>query len=63
MLKLEEVHTDEIMTKTDRASMRYSLEMRCPILDYRIVDHSMRIPFEYKYRQGIKKYILKDILY
>ena len=54
---------DEIMTKADRASMRYSLELRCPILDYRIVDYSMRIPLEYKYRNGIKKYILKDILY
>ncbi len=54
---------DEIMTKTDRASMRFSLEMRCPMLDHRIVDFAMRVPMEYKYRDGIKKYILKDILY
>ena len=54
---------DEIMTKTDRASMRFSLEMRCPVLDHRIVDYSMRIPLKYKYKDGIKKYILKDILY
>ncbi len=54
---------DEIMTKTDRASMRFALELRCPILDHRIVNYSMRVPIEYKYRRGIKKYILKDILY
>ena len=54
---------DEILTKTDRASMRYSLEMRCPILDTRIVDYSMQIPIEYKYYKREKKHILKDVLY
>lgn len=54
---------DEIMTKTDRASMRYSLEMRAPLLDHRIVDYSMQIPLKYKYKGDVKKYILKDILY
>ena len=53
---------DEIMTKTDRASMRFSLEMRSPLLDHRIVDYSMRIPMKYKYAKGEKKMILKDIL-
>lgn len=53
---------DEIMTKTDRASMRFSLEMRSPLLDHRIVDFSMRIPMKYKYTKGEKKMILKDIL-
>ncbi|WP_278300997.1 asparagine synthase C-terminal domain-containing protein [Butyrivibrio hungatei] len=54
---------DENLTKVDRESMRFSLEARCPLLDYRIVDFSMKIPFQYKYNNGVKKYILKDILY
>lgn len=54
---------DENLTKVDRGTMRFSLEARCPLLDYRIVDYSMKIPFKYKYKDGIKKYILKDILY
>ena len=54
---------DENLTKVDRGTMRFSLEARCPLLDARIVDFSMKIPFEYKYNKGIKKYILKDILY
>lgn len=54
---------DEILTKMDRASMRYSLEVRCPILDYRILEYSFRIPMKYKYRKQEKKYLLKDILY
>lgn len=54
---------DDILTKVDRASMRYSLEARVPILDYRVVKNSLTIPHNYKYHKGIKKYILKQILY
>ena len=43
--------------------MRYSLEARCPILDYRIMEYSYRIPQKYKYFNGDKKHILKEIAY
>ena len=51
------------LCKMDRASMKYSLEARNPLIDYRLVENSFRIPHEYKYHEGIKKYILKDITY
>ncbi len=54
---------EDILQKVDRASMKYSLESRCPILDYRIIEYSFRIPHEFKYKNGEKKYILKEILY
>lgn len=54
---------DEILVKTDRASMKYALEIRCPILDYRIVEYSYSLPHEYKYGIGKKKKILKDLAY
>lgn len=54
---------DDILAKTDRASMKYSLEVRCPLLDYRVIEESFRIPHRYKYRQFDKKYILKEITY
>ncbi|WP_075721214.1 asparagine synthase (glutamine-hydrolyzing) [Roseburia sp. 499] len=54
---------DEILCKTDRASMKYSLEARVPLVDYRLVEYSFRIPHEFKYKSGCKKYILKDITY
>ncbi|MDE5697165.1 MAG: asparagine synthase (glutamine-hydrolyzing) [Lachnospiraceae bacterium] len=54
---------DDILAKTDRASMKYSLEVRCPLLDYRVVEESFRIPHQYKYRRFDKKYILKEITY
>ncbi|WP_026664641.1 asparagine synthase (glutamine-hydrolyzing) [Butyrivibrio sp. FC2001] len=53
----------DILHKVDRASMKYSLESRCPLLDYNVVSTSFRIPLDYMYKDGIKKYILKDILY
>lgn len=53
----------DILHKVDRASMKYSLESRCPFLDYEVAELSLRIPHEYKYRDGIKKYILKKLTY
>lgn len=54
---------DEVLAKTDRASMKYSMEVRCPLLDYRIVEHSFSVPQKYKYAKGNKKYILKALTY
>lgn len=53
----------DILCKVDRASMKYSLESRCPILDTDVMELSFRIPHEYKFAKGIKKKILKDIAY
>lgn len=53
----------DILCKVDRASMKYSLEARCPILDKDVMEYSFRLPHEFKYKAGIKKYILKDIAY
>jgi len=58
---------DEIMCKTDRASMKYSLETRSPLLDYRVVDKSFEIPHKFKYagltKRFDKKHILKELAY
>lgn len=54
---------DEIMTKTDRASMKYSLEVRSPLLDYRVVEKSFEIPHRFKYSHFDKKHVLKSLAY
>jgi asparagine synthase (glutamine-hydrolysing) len=51
---------DDILVKTDRASMMHRLEARCPFLDLHVVDFARRIPSSYKLRGGITKYILKE---
>ena len=48
--------------KVDRASMASSVEVRSPFLDYRVVEFARSLPIEYRYDNGIKKKILKDIL-
>lgn len=52
---------EDILMKVDRASMKYSLECRCPILDKEVMEYSFRISHEFKYSKGTKKAILKDI--
>jgi len=53
---------DDILTKVDRASMRYSLEARVPLLDHRVVEFAYSLPTDIKLKNGAKS-ILKDILY
>lgn len=54
----------DINTKTDRATMRCSLELRSPLMDYRLAEYSRLLPLEYLYSNEYgQKRILKDILY
>ncbi len=50
----------DILTKTDIASMAYSLELRCPFLDKDVIAFADSMPFEYKLQGGDKKHILKN---
>jgi asparagine synthase (glutamine-hydrolysing) len=52
----------DINTKVDRASMRFSLETRSPIMDYRILEFSNSLPQEYKYSNSRQKLILRSVL-
>lgn len=48
--------------KVDRASMASQVEVRSPFLDYRIVEFARTLPVEYRYQDGLKKRITRDIL-
>ena len=52
---------DDILQKVDRATMAVGLEGREPFLDHRIIEWAAQLPDEYKYFNGNKKYILKEI--
>lgn len=61
LLDLETSLPDDMLTKVDRATMRYALECRCPLLDKEIVEYSFKISPDFKDDCGNKKRILKDI--
>lgn len=63
LLDMDTYLPGDILCKMDRASMKYSLEARCPILDVSVMEYSYRLPHEYKFKDGVKKRILKDIAY
>lgn len=54
---------DDLLVKVDRATMKYSLETRVPLLDYRIVEFALNLPEKFKQKGDVSKYILKEILY
>lgn len=61
LLDMETYLPGDILCKVDRASMKYSLEARCPILDQNVMEYSMTLPHSFKYDKGVGKRILKDI--
>ncbi|MBM2829427.1 MAG: asparagine synthase, glutamine-hydrolyzing [Gammaproteobacteria bacterium] len=62
-MMLADVHNylvDDILVKVDRMSMKHSLEVRSPFLDYRIVEFACRLPLEYKIRGSVQKYLVRE---
>ena len=46
----------------DRVSMAYSTELREPFLDYRLVEYAFVQPYEYKIKDGMQKYLLRELV-
>jgi asparagine synthase (glutamine-hydrolysing) len=53
---------DDILVKVDRASMANSLEVRCPLLDHKLMELVAQMPSGLKLRNGQGKYIFKKAL-
>jgi asparagine synthase (glutamine-hydrolysing) len=53
---------EDILVKTDRASMACSLEARAPFLDYKFVEFANSIPFQLKLKGTHSKFILKQAM-
>lgn len=54
---------DNILVKSDRASMAASLELRIPLLDHRIVEFSWRMPAHLRRDEKGGKSLLRQLLY
>jgi asparagine synthase (glutamine-hydrolysing) len=52
---------DDILTKTDRASMFNSLEVRAPFLDRAFAEYACALPRRLKLRGRTRKYLLKCV--
>jgi asparagine synthase (glutamine-hydrolysing) len=59
---LEHYLPDDLLTKIDIASMACSLEARAPLLDYRLVEWTARLPANFKQRGLRRKRLLADSL-
>lgn len=54
--------SDDILTKVDRATMAVSIEGREPFLDHKLIEKSFECPYEFKVKDGYRKYPLRKIL-
>jgi asparagine synthase (glutamine-hydrolysing) len=51
--------SDDILTKVDRASMANSLEVRCPLLDHKVMELAASMPSHFKLQGAIGKHLFK----
>ena len=54
---------DDLLVKVDRATMRYGLETRVPLLDHTVVEFALNLHPSLKMKGGVSKYLLKQVLY
>ena len=54
--------TDDILVKVDRASMAVALEVRCPLLDRRVLEFALSLPSSMRLGAGGGKLVLRALL-
>ncbi len=52
---------DDFLTKVDRASMAFGLEVRPPLVDHELLELTATIPSRFKVRDGETKWLLKEL--
>lgn len=53
---------DDLLITEDAMSMAHSLEVRVPFLDNELLEFSLSLPFEHKYKNGVGKIVLRKAL-
>ena len=61
-LDFQNLLPDDYLVKVDRASMSCALEVRVPLLDYRVVEFAQRTPTNVIFHNREHKFLLKSIL-
>jgi len=52
---------DDVLVKVDRMTMQHGLEVRCPLLDHRVIELAFRIPSHRKMPRLRPKHLLRQI--
>lgn len=55
-----QVNLQTLLHFEDRNSMAHSIETRLPFMDYRLVEHNLTLPSNYRLRWGYTKAVLRD---
>lgn len=53
---------DNYLVKVDRTSMRNSIEVRSPFLDYRFIEYAQKIPVQYKVGYVKNKILMRELI-
>ena len=53
---------NDLMVKADRASMAVALELRAPLMDYKLAEYSWHLPHHMKVRNREGKWLLRQVL-
>ena len=53
---------NDLMVKTDRASMAVALEARAPLMDYKLAEYAWRLPPDMKVKNAQGKWLLRQVL-
>lgn len=52
---------DDLLVKVDRASMAFGLEVREPLLDFRLIEYMAKLPSSVKFTNNVPKYLMRKI--
>ncbi len=63
ILGYEDMLTNLLLVKVDRATMGFSLEGREPLLDFKLTEFAAQLPFSYKHNGIESKRPIRDIVY
>ncbi|MFV0157752.1 asparagine synthase (glutamine-hydrolyzing) [Empedobacter falsenii] len=63
ILGVNDVLRDYLLVKVDRASMGFSLEVREPLLDHKLMEFAATLPFNYKHDGVLSKKPIREIVY